>query len=120
MVTHKLLESNNIGYHLLSLSLLLFQVNGPAPNDTLWLEMTFAQPIKNINLIRNDTLASGSEINPNKNNSVIIGLPGTQWLKSANNHQLFRVCVQGWAKKWATGCGNTCISQKVIGKQQQE
>ena len=89
MVTHKLLEILDITY---SLSLLLFQVNGPAPNDTLWLEMTFAQPIKNINLIRNDTLAPRGEVKP-KNTSVVVGLPGTQWLKSANNHQLFRVFV---------------------------
>ena len=54
--------------------------------------MTFAQPIKNINLIRNDSLASGSEVKP-KNTTVVVGLPGTQWLKSASNQQLFRVCV---------------------------
>ena len=67
-----------------------FQVSGPAPNDTLWLDMTFAQPIVNINLIGADSLAPGSDDKTN-DTRVIVGLPGTQSLKSAGDQLLFKV-----------------------------
>ena len=70
---------------------LLFQVNGPAPNDTLWLDMTFAQPVRKINLVGNDSLASGSDSDSGFKYTRVIGLPGTQSLKSAGHYLLFKV-----------------------------
>ena len=52
--------------------------------------MTFAQPIVNINLIGADSLAPGSDDKTN-DTRVIVGLPGTQSLKSAGDQLLFKV-----------------------------
>ena len=82
-----------IGHSSVSIGWMLFQVHGPAPNNTMWLELSFAHAITysseaNVNW----TFASGSDKQSDNDNRIVYGLEGTQSLKSPTDNRTFSVC----------------------------
>ena len=69
-----------------------FQVHGPAPNNTMWLELSFAHVITYSSEEGNWTLAAGSDKQSDSDNRIVYGLEGTQSLKSPTDNLTFSVC----------------------------